>query len=126
MSIFRYALGACFALAVFSASARATELFAFEAPNCGPCKVFKREVLPVYADSPAGKVFPLWVVDMGSKVPFRLAQPITFTPTFVWVENGVEVGRFAGYRTREQFFEIVNQAASPQGRKGGLRRTGAM
>ena len=133
MFVLRYALGAFLAvtaglgiagLGILSSPARAMELVAFEAPNCGACKVFKREVLPVYAGSPAGKVFPLWVVDMGSKIPFRLAEPVTFTPTFVWVDNGVEVGRFSGYRNKEQFFSIVNQAASSQGRKGGMRRTG--
>lgn len=116
MSFRRYAFGAFFvsmAIAcVLSSGARARELIAFEAKNCGPCKNFKREVLPIYAESPAGKVFPLWVVEMGSKLPFRLAEPVTFTPTFVWVDNGVEVGRFAGYYNKEQFFSIVNKAAN--------------
>lgn len=130
MFVLRYALGVFLAVTagfgILSSSARAMELFAFEAPNCGACKVFKREVLPIYAASPAGQVFPLWVVDMGSKVPFRLAEPVTFTPTFIWVDNGVEVGRFSGYRNKEQFFSIVNEAANSQGRRGGMRRTGAM
>ena len=93
--------------------------------SCGTCKVFKREVLPIYAASPAGKVFPLWVVEMGGKAPFRLNEPVTFTPTFVWVDNGVEVGRFSGYFGKEKFFSIVNKAANAH-MNGGRHKTSAV
>ncbi len=98
------------------------DLIVFESPTCGTCKVFKREVLPIYAGSPAGKVFPLWVVEKGEKLSFRLNEPVTFTPTFVWVDNGVEVGRFSGYFGKEQFFNVVNRAASTYVRKNGARQ----
>ena len=71
MRAFRYLLRSLFAviaiLGVASAGAQAMDLIMFELPSCGTCKVFKREVLPIYAASPAGKVFPLWVVEMGGK-----------------------------------------------------------
>ncbi len=87
------------------------DLVMFESPSCGTCKLFKNEVLPIYAFTPAGKTFALWRVQMGEKVSFRLRSPVTFTPTFVWVENGQEVGRFSGYYGKDQFFGIVNQFA---------------
>jgi thioredoxin-related protein len=131
MRAFRYPLRillAVFAiLGAASAGAQAMDLVMFESQSCGTCKLFKREVLPAYAASPAGKVFPLWVVEMGSKLSFRINQPVTFTPTFVWVDNGVEVGRFSGYFGREQFFSIVNKAASVYNHKnGGRQRTSAL
>ena len=131
MRAFRYPLRFLFAVVAIlgfaSAGARAMDLVMFESPTCGTCKLFKREVLPIYAESPAGKVFPLWVAEMGGKVPFRLSEPVTFTPTFVWVDNGVEVGRFAGYFGKAQFFNIVNKAASAQNHKGsGRQKTSAL
>ena len=131
MLAFRYSMRSFYAIVALvvlaSAGARAMDLVAFESPSCGTCKLFKREVLPVYAASPAGKVFPLWVAEMGAKLPFRLKEPVTFTPTFVWVDNGVEVGRFAGYFGKEKFFSVVNQAASAYNPKsGGRHRTSAL
>jgi hypothetical protein len=131
MFAFRYPLRSLFAaiaiLGFASAGARAMDLIMFEGPHCGTCKLFKREVLPIYAESPAGKVFPLWVVEMGSKLSFRINQPVTFTPTFVWVENGVEVGRFSGYFGKAKFFDIVNRAANAQNHKNpGRQRTSAL
>ena len=108
-------------LSFASAAARAMDLVVFEGPNCGTCKLFKREVIPIYNQSPAGKVFPLWVAEMGGKVSFRLKEPVTFTPTFVWVDNGVEVGRFSGYFGKAQFFNIVNRAADTFNHKSGAR-----
>ena len=126
---FRYPLRSLLAviaiLGFASAGARAMDLIMFEGPSCGTCKLFKREVLPIYAASPAGKVFPLWVVEMGSKLSFRINQPVTFTPTFVWVDNGVEVGRFSGYFGKAQFFNIVNKAADAHNHPG-RQRTGAL
>ncbi len=113
-------------LGLASAAAQAMDLVVFESPSCGTCKVFKREVLPIYAGSPAGKVFPLWVAEMGGKVSFRLNQPVTFTPTFVWVDNGVEVGRFAGYYGKAQFFNIVNRAAETYHKNGARHKTSAL
>ena len=72
-----------------------------------------------------GKVFPLWVVEMGGKLSFRINEPVTFTPTFVWVDNGVEVGRFSGYYGKEKFFGIVNKAANAH-KGGGRQRTSAL
>jgi hypothetical protein len=123
----RFLLAVVAILAAASAGAQAMDLIMFESPSCGTCKLFKREVLPIYAASPAGKVFPLWVVEMGSKLSFRINQPVTFTPTFVWVDNGVEVGRFSGYFGKEKFFSIVNKAASSQNHKnGGRQRTSSL
>jgi Thioredoxin-like domain len=123
----RFLLAVAASLGAASAGAQAMELIMFESPSCGVCKVFKREVLPIYAASPAGKVFPLWVVEMGSKLSFKINQPVTFTPTFIWVDNGVEVGRFSGYFSKEKFFSIVNKAASSQNYKnGGRQRTSAL
>ena len=123
----RFLLAVVASLGAASAGAQAMDLIMFESPSCGTCKLFKREVLPIYAASPAGKVFPLWVVEMGSKLSFRINQPVTFTPTFIWVDNGVEVGRFSGYFGKEKFFSIVNKAANSQNyRNGGRQRTSAL
>ncbi len=112
-------------LSFASAGALARDLVMFKAPTCATCKLFEREVLPIYASTPAGKTFALYVVDMREKPPFRLHAPVTFTPTFVWVENGEEVGRFAGYYGKDQFFKILSQAARTY-HDGGRRKTSAL
>ena len=98
------------------------DLVMFESPSCGTCKLFKHEVLPIYASTPAGKTFALWRVQMGESVAFRLRAPVTFTPTFIWVENGEEVGRFSGYYGKDKFLRIVNEAARTYHQNDGRRR----
>ncbi len=123
----RFLIAVIAILSAASAGARAMDLIMIESQSCGTCKLFKREVLPIYSSTPAGKVFPLWVVEMGSKLSFRINEPVTFTPTFVWVDNGVEVGRFSGYFGKDKFFSIVNKAASAYNHKhGGRQRTSAL
>jgi thioredoxin-related protein len=103
-----------------SEAVQAMDLVVFTSPSCGSCQLFKREVLPAYSESPAGKAFPLRIILPRERVGFKLHEPVTFTPTFVWVEDGVEVGRFSGYFGRERFFRIVNRAAMAyRGRQNG-------
>ena len=56
MRAFRYPLRFLFAVVAIlgfaSAGAQAMDLVMFESPSCGTCKVFKREVLPIYAAKP--------------------------------------------------------------------------
>lgn len=81
----------------------------FDAPNCIYCKRFKREAMGPYNESPAAKVLPLRILVIERDKPwFRLKKPVTSTPTFVIVEKGEEVERFAGYAGREDFLDTMN------------------
>lgn len=85
------------------------ELIAFEAPGCGYCPVFRRDVAPSYAGSRAGKTAPLRFVDINDPAVanLKLAGPVTMVPTLVLVRDGVEIGRIAGYVGRESMHHIL-------------------
>lgn len=86
------------------------ELIAFEAPGCIYCPVFRRDVLPSYADSRAGKTAPLRFIDVNDAIAddFQLSSPVTMVPTVVLVRNRVEIGRINGYFGRENMHHMLN------------------
>ncbi|WP_083567686.1 thioredoxin family protein [Hyphomicrobium sp. CS1GBMeth3] len=85
------------------------ELIAFEAPGCAYCPIFRRDVAPSYAGTPAGKAAPLRFVDLNDPAAesLKLASPVTLVPTLVLVRDGVEIGRIAGYVGRENMHHIL-------------------
>jgi len=91
------------------------ELIAFEAPGCVYCPVFRRDVAPSYAASPAGRTAPLRFVDVNDAAAesFRLAAPVTMVPTLVLVRDGVEIGRIAGYVGRESVHRLLHTMLPP-------------
>jgi thioredoxin-related protein len=87
----------------------AAELVMFDSLSCVYCKKFKREAMPAYMASRAGRVLPLRITQMdGGEPGFRLKKPVRSTPTFVIVEGGAEVERFTGYSGREDFLEMMD------------------
>lgn len=87
------------------ASASALELVMFDAPWCGHCRAFKRDVLPWYGSTQVGRVIPLRLASSNQPVWFRLSMPIQGVPTFILVDGGREVRRFYGYSDPRAFFE---------------------
>lgn len=97
------ALAACLLAGV--APLRAAELIMFEQAGCVWCAKWNEEIAPAYAKSAEGKIAPLRRVDIHAPLPEDLAgiSVERFTPTFVLVENGQEIGRMRGY-PGDQFF----------------------
>jgi hypothetical protein len=95
-----------------SMSSTAAELVVYGSEHCVVSRQFEKEVAGDFASSRASQAFSLRVVDIG-KAPagVTLSQPVTSTPTFVFVDQGVEMARFVGYPGREHFFRIVEGAA---------------
>ncbi len=102
-------------LIVFSAAtfevARAAELVMFERAGCPWCQRWEREVAPIYPNTPEGRQAPLRKVDLDRGVPadLTLAAPVRFTPTFVLVENGREIGRVTGYINDASFWGLLEK-----------------
>lgn len=88
----------------------AVELIAFEAPGCTYCAVFRRDVMPNYATSLAGKQAPLRFVDVNDEDAERLelTRPITIVPTVVVVREGREIGRIDGYVGPINFHRMID------------------
>jgi thioredoxin-related protein len=93
-----------------SVPAQAAQLVIVDQRGCGYCVRFNKEVAPTYASTPAGIAAPLRRVSPFKKWPADLANvnPITFTPVFILVDDGREVGRFFGYNGAENFWNQLN------------------
>ncbi|MDQ0505553.1 thioredoxin family protein [Xanthobacter agilis] len=89
--------------------ARAGELVVFERKGCVYCQRFERDVAPLYGKTDEGRRAPLRRVDVSQGPPrdVALAAPVRFTPTFVLVEDGHEVGRITGYASDEAFWGLI-------------------
>ena len=92
-------------------TARAAELVMFERAGCPWCQRWEREVAPIYPNTPGGRQAPLRKVDLDRGVPadLTLDAPVRFTPTFVLVENGREIGRVTGYINDATFWGLLEK-----------------
>src|SRR3954454_24611036 len=75
--------------------AGASELVMFEQGGCVWCARWNREVGPVYDKTAEAKLLPLRRVDIGQQnaAGVALTGPVIYTPTFVVIDNGREIGR---------------------------------
>jgi len=101
------------ALAMIAAAtpARAAELVMFEQAGCVWCMRWNKEIAPAYPNTPEGQVAPLRRVDIHEPLPEDLAniRVERFTPTFVLVEDGREIGRMRGYTGDEFFWFLLSE-----------------
>ena len=86
-------------LTLLFAPAHAAELVMFEQKGCVWCQKFDREIAPAYDKTSEGKRAPLRRLDIAQPAPSDLAfiKRERFTPVFVLVEDGREIGRIRGY-----------------------------
>ena len=100
------------AAGLFAASpVRGAELLMLEQPGCVWCARFNEEIAPAYPKTAEGDRAPLRRVDITEAWPDDLAGIARerFTPTFVLVEEGEEVGRIRGYPGDEFFWYLLDQ-----------------
>lgn len=91
--------------AAFATPQPAPEIIMFEQDGCEWCAVWDEQIAPVLPKTPEGKCASFRRVDIHDKNAdiLRRLKPIIYTPTFVVMENGEEVGRVLGY-AGEDFF----------------------
>ena len=79
--------------------AHAAELVMFEQKGCVWCQKFDREIAPAYDKTSEGKRAPLRRLDIAQPVPADLGfiGRERFTPVFVLIDEGREIGRIRGY-----------------------------
>jgi hypothetical protein len=85
----------------------AAELIVVEQPGCYACVRFNKELGPSYGLSTLGRDVPLRRVDINHRWPYRgsgVRRPMG-TPTFILVDGGKEIGRFAGYGDGPRFWK---------------------
>lgn len=87
---------------------RGAELVMVERAGCVWCERWDRDVAPVYRKSDEGQRAPLRRVNLSEGQPrLELKEPVRFTPTFVLVDQGREVGRITGYLDDAMFWGLL-------------------
>ncbi len=96
-------------LGIAAASAGAAELVMFEAAGCSWCEAWDRDVGTVYPKTDEARLAPLRRVDIDAPRPPDLAgiRGVVYTPTFVLIDDGMEVGRILGYPGEAHFWGLL-------------------
>jgi hypothetical protein len=99
------ALTAFCAAVLISGVANAAELVMFRSDGCPWCAKWDREIGPIYPKTEFNSRAPLRQVNLDhDAAPGFIHAPIHYTPTFVLVKDGKEVGRIEGYPGDEFFW----------------------
>ena len=99
------------AIAVNIVPANAAELLMLERPGCVWCARFNDEIAPIYPKTEEGRIAPLRRVDITDPWPADLEGIASerYTPTFVLIDKGEEIGRIRGYPGDEFFWYLVTE-----------------
>lgn len=93
------------------ASAHGAELIMMEQVGCYWCKKWDKEIGSIYPKTSEAKIAPLRKVDINEPWPKDLNGIAIdhFTPTFVVIDKGSEIGRMRGYAGDEFFWTLLNE-----------------
>lgn len=101
--------------ALFAASAAQGQsyLFMAEEAGCYWCTQWHEDIGPIYPKTAEGQAAPLVRYDLRRDTPgIELTRRVTYTPTFVLVEDGKEVGRIEGYPGEDFFWGLLSRIIS--------------
>jgi hypothetical protein len=100
--------------------AEGLRLLMVEQAGCYYCRIFNRDVAPIYDASREGQVAPLVHVQLRGPLPegVTLNMPAVVTPTFILVgADGAEIERLTGYPGDHFFWpyvrEMIEQVVGP-------------
>lgn len=79
-----------------------------EEGGCAWCARWHAEIAPIYPKTAEGRAAPLQTYDLHRDTP-RVAfdRKVRFTPTFILVEDGKELGRIEGYPGEDFFWGLL-------------------
>jgi hypothetical protein len=88
-----------------------TVLVMVEEAGCIWCARWNKEIGPIYPKTPEGMAAPLRRIDIHAPLPddISVKSRLTFTPTFVLLENGIEIARIEGYPGEDFFWGLLGQ-----------------
>ena len=92
-------------------AAAETLLLMAEEEGCFWCAKWTKEIGPIYPKTAEGQTAPLMRYDVTGETPagVTLARPVHFTPTFVLLQDGTEMGRIEGYPGQDFFWGLLSQ-----------------
>jgi hypothetical protein len=111
MAKFLYSSGLSLLLCLASGTgSRAAELVMFESSTCEWCEAWHAQIGGIYGKTEEAKIAPLRRVSIEDPIPDDLAQVrgIHYTPTFVLMSDGREVGRILGYPGENFFWGLLD------------------
>ena len=89
---------------------RAAELVMVERPGCHWCQLWHEEIGTSYDKTEEARRAPLRRVQIGDLPPdIDFATTPVYTPTFVLVDEGTELGRIEGYPGEHFFWPMLTQ-----------------
>lgn len=95
------------------ACAQQLQLVMLEREDCPWCRAWHREIGPAYPLTTEGRQAPLRRVDLARSWPADLPKLAAYyTPTFVLLACGQEVGRLVGYQGEHFFYPALGQLLS--------------
>lgn len=90
-----------------SASAE-TFLLMAEEDGCYWCEKWNEEIAHIYPKTTEGKIAPLKRYDLHDEKPdVEFKQRVHYTPTFILVQKGEEIGRIEGYPGDDHFWGLL-------------------
>jgi thioredoxin-related protein len=97
--------------ALLALPAAAAELLMYRRAGCPWCAAWDRDIGPIYGKTDIGRRAPIRFVDLDHKnaQEIVLASPVRYTPTFVLVEGGKELGRIEGYPGEDFFWGFMKR-----------------
>ncbi len=105
-----FLLSLAITLLVFPVVSRAEmTLLMVEEDGCMWCARWDDEIAEIYPKTHEGKAAPLRRLDIRQATPddIALEKPLYYTPTFILLDNGQEVGRIEGYPGEDFFWGLL-------------------
>jgi hypothetical protein len=105
----------------------ASELVMFERDGCPWCQRWNQDIGAIYDQTPEARRLPLRRVNLDrQQAGVTLKEPVRYTPTFVVVDGGAEVGRITGYINDSSFWGLLGAligklSPAPHATRGSIR-----
>ncbi len=98
-------------LSAIAAHAEDMRLLMFEEPGCYWCGKWNAQIGDIYPKTAEGRTAPLERIQLRNGIPSdaKLKSRPQYTPTFVVVRAGIEIGRIEGYPGEDFFWGLLNQ-----------------
>jgi thioredoxin-related protein len=90
----------------------AAELIMVERDGCAWCVIWQKQIAPIYPKTDIGKKLPLKTMNIADNFKeYSLKSPVRYTPTFLIIENKIEIGRIEGYASEDFFWSRLELLA---------------
>lgn len=86
-------------------------IYYFTAEWCNPCK----KVKPIVEEMNRESITKFQMIDVDSETELVKRFDIKSVPTFILIQNGIEIKRITGAQTREQLQDLIDTVVNNNG-----------